>query len=154
MRKKSRLLLLLILLILVGLQFTPTETPENLPVEGKDILVTADVPEDIKILLKNACYDCHSQHVRYPWYSYIAPVSWLVNRDVNMGRSHLDFSFWGDYSRREQLGLLDEIYTEIESGSMPMPIYSIMHKDARLAPEDIARLLEWTEHIGEEIFNE
>jgi hypothetical protein len=56
-------------------------------------------PEKIRTLLKNACYDCHSNETVYPKYAFIAPVSWSVKSHVNEGREHLNFSVWGTYNK-------------------------------------------------------
>jgi hypothetical protein len=70
------------------------------------LLEGALVPPDVRSAIDRACRDCHSETTRYPWYSYIAPVSWLVNRDIQSGREHLNLSRWSEYSviRRERTG--------------------------------------------------
>jgi len=78
-------------------------------------------------LAVRACYDCHSNEVVYPWYSHVAPVSWLVQRDVDEGRSKLNFSEW-DLPQREA----HEAAEEVQEGKMPMPIYLPLHPEARL----------------------
>ena len=77
-------------------------------------------------LAQRACFDCHSNETVWPWYSNVAPVSWLVQRDVNDGRRRVNFSDWGHV--RE----LDDIPRVIQNGQMPMPIFLIMHPKARL----------------------
>ncbi len=77
-------------------------------------------------LAQRACFDCHSNETVWLWYSNVAPVSWLVQRDVNEGREKLNFSDWA--RAREK----DEIIEVIQEGEMPMPIYLIMHPEARL----------------------
>ncbi len=78
-------------------------------------------------LVAGACYDCHSNETNYPWYSYVAPVSWLTEHDKQDGREHLNFSEWTN-SQHD----VNEIAEVVSSGEMPMPIYAVMHKSAQL----------------------
>lgn len=80
-------------------------------------------------LAKTACFDCHSNETVWPWYSHVAPVSWLVQRDVEKGRKDLNFSRWADGENEE----LEEAAEEVREGEMPMPIYLLTHGDARLS---------------------
>ncbi len=96
-------------------------------------------------LLRKACFDCHSNDTRWPWYSYVAPVSWLVSRDVSVGRKHLNFSEWGSYEARRQVGRLGAIAEEVGSGAMPLPIYISMHSEADLSAEERDSLVAWAE---------
>ncbi|MBE0685739.1 MAG: heme-binding domain-containing protein [Anaerolineaceae bacterium] len=86
-------------------------------------------------LAQRACFDCHSNETVWLWYSNVAPVSWLVQRDVNEGREKLNFSDWG--SVREK----DAIIEVIQEGEMPMPIYLIMHPEARLTSAEKEALI-------------
>jgi mono/diheme cytochrome c family protein len=89
-----------------------------------------------KALAQRACYDCHSNETKWPWYSNIAPVSWLVIHDTNEGRSKLNFSQWGQ-DRQEA----DEAAEVVEKGEMPLPIYLPLHPEARLTSEEKAQLI-------------
>jgi len=86
-------------------------------------------------LVQKACFDCHSNETVWLWYSNVAPVSWLVQRDVDEGREKLNFSDWG--RAREK----DEIIEVIQEGEMPMPIYLIMHPEARLTSTEKEALI-------------
>jgi hypothetical protein len=86
-------------------------------------------------LAKRACYDCHSNETAWPWYSRIAPVSWLTGRDVRQGRSRLNFSEWND-----PLDQADDGSEEVQAGNMPPWFYLPMHPEARLTPEERAAL--------------
>ena len=143
--------LIIILVILVIIQFIPSGLPDNNPVAGQDIHDLIEVSEDVSLIFKNACYDCHSQEVIYPWYSYVAPVSFLVARDVKVGRAQLDFSLWGTLSKRKQLKALDEIAEEVNEGNMPLPIYPPLHPEAKLTQEDKDLIVEWVEQISEKV---
>lgn len=101
--------------------------------------------ESVKPLLKRACYDCHSNETVWPWYSNVAPVSWLVANDVNGGRKHLNFSEWGSYRSDLQSKKLEEIIEEVEEGEMPLWYYSLAHSEAKLGRGDVNLLRSWVQ---------
>jgi hypothetical protein len=127
--------------ILVFIQFIPADR-SNPPVSA-DLSATPEVKE----ILKNSCYDCHSNETVWPWYSHVAPVSWLITGDVKDGRRHLNFSEWENLSKSDKAKTLSEIREEVEEGEMPLPIYTFMHSDADLTEDQISIIAEWTKTI-------
>lgn len=87
-------------------------------------------------LAKRACFDCHSNETEWPWYSHVAPVSWLVQYDVDKGRADLNFS---EFDRPQEEA--HEAAEEVEEGEMPMPAFLITHPDARLSQAERAQLV-------------
>ena len=87
-------------------------------------------------LVKRACFNCHSNETVWPWYSRIAPISWLTERDVNNGRSHLNFSEWNTPQDEA-----DEVGVEIQTSAMPPWFYLPMHPEAKLTPEEKTALI-------------
>ncbi len=152
--KAVKIIFFILLGIFVVIQVIPSGRQDNNPVPGQDIFETTIIPDDVGTLLKNACYDCHSQHVKYPWYSYVAPVSWLVARDVKMGREHLDFGKWGELSKRDKMKALGEISDEVGDGFMPMKIYITMHSEANLSEEQRELIVNWTDTFANEILEQ
>ena len=94
-----------------------------------------DTPETRELAVR-ACFDCHSNQTRYPWYSYVAPASWLVNKDIDEARSKMNFSEW-DLIQREAMAAPEEI----EKGNMPLPVYLPLHPEAWLSAEEKAELI-------------
>lgn len=88
-------------------------------------------------LFMTACGDCHSYETEWPWYSHVAPVSWLVQHDVEEGRAEFNVSRWG---RGENEA--DEAAEVIQEGEMPLPVYLITHPEARLAAADEQALIQ------------
>ncbi len=84
-----------------------------------------------RALAKRACFNCHSNETAWPWYSNIAPVSWLTQRDVNQGRAHLNFSQWTDPMNQP-----DDVIEQVAGGNMPPWFYLPMHPEARLTREE------------------
>jgi hypothetical protein len=133
--KKRVILWVLIGLVVVGLliQLIP------LPSRGNNPPVTSEPPWDspqTRALVKRACFDCHSNETTWPWYSYIAPVSWLVYSDTMQGRSRMNFSEWN--TRPREVG---DIIEEIQSGGMPPAIYLPMHPAAQLTAAEKQQLI-------------
>lgn len=123
--------------LFVAAQFVPVDRT-NPPVE-QDVAA----PSDVDAILRRACYDCHSNETTWPWYSRVAPVSWLVAYDTHEGREHLNFSTWNRLSSSQRRDALNEAWEEVESGSMPLPIYLPLHPEARLSDADKAAVEAW-----------
>jgi hypothetical protein len=108
-----------------------------------------DVPPEVLSVLKRSCYDCHSNSSVWPWYSNIAPVSWYVIRDVNVGRSHVNFQDWeaqiNEQEGKEHLGLVCKLVRE---GKMPPADYRTMHKGTDVTPEETAAICAWSQKVG------
>jgi hypothetical protein len=102
------------------------------------------VPAEVSAVFERSCRDCHSNQTRWPWYSHVAPVSWLVIDDVNHGRSHLNLSEWAAYDAKKADKILDEICEEISDGGMPLRSYRWMHPGARLTDSDVRLLCDWS----------
>jgi hypothetical protein len=91
-----------------------------------------------------SCENCHSEKTDWPWYSYVAPVSWLLESDVQRARSHMNFSRWAEYSTDQRIALLADIQTMVQARQMPLPRYLWLHPGAKLSQGDIDRLSTWT----------
>jgi hypothetical protein len=132
-----RWVLLGIALALIVMQFVPVER-SNPPVEAE-----VPAPPNVRAVLKQSCYDCHSNETVWPWYSHVAPVSWFVAHDVHEARKHLNFSTWNQYNPKRQAKKLEEVWEEVDEGEMPLWYYLAIHRDAVLSAEDKALLREW-----------
>ena len=101
-------------------------------------------PVAVKPVLQRACYNCHSNETIWPWYSNVAPASWLVGMDVREGRDHLNFSEWGAYDSGTQSHKLRGIAEEVRGGEMPPWYYSLVHRGSRLSEAERTQILAWT----------
>lgn len=140
MKKRWKWLLLAVPVAFALLQFT-NPARSNPPVRN-DLIATTHPPAAVTTLLRDACYDCHSHETIWPWYSRIAPGSWLVTSDVNGGRHHVDFSDWPKDPATDvrELGWIYEVVAHHE---MPPPQYTFMHPAARLTKAQHQQLLNW-----------
>ena len=136
-RSWKKLVLIVGLVLLVAIQLVPVDR-SNPPVEAD-----LDAPEAVTAVLRTACYDCHSNETHWPWYSYVAPVSWLVAHDVEEARGEFSFSRWGKLGELERAELRKKIWEEVEEGEMPLAIYRFMHSGARLSQDQLDTLREW-----------
>ena len=143
-KKIARWTALIFFLAFVGIQFVRPDRTNPEFDRGKDLAGTADLDSTCVSIFRRSCYDCHSMETRWPWYSNIAPVSWLLANDVHTGRRHLNFSIWGKYAKTRRLKSLDDIRDELSSGDMPLPQYLLIHAEARLSPAEKDSLLVWT----------
>ncbi|HJU29581.1 MAG TPA: heme-binding domain-containing protein, partial [Candidatus Binataceae bacterium] len=112
----------------------------NPPIRGD-----LEAPAAVKATLRRACYGCHSNETRWPWYSAIAPASWLAHYDVTEARRRLNFSEWADYAYDPgtRAHKLEEMAELISSREMPPWYYCMMHPEARLDRAQRESMLRW-----------
>jgi len=143
MNKRLKMTLIGIAALLLLIQFLPVERT-NPPVTGD-----FDGPIEIKKIFKKSCYDCHSHENNWPWYSYVAPVSWIIAHDVNQAREEFNLSEWKSAGPRKRAHLREEIYEEVEEGEMPLPSYLLTHPGAEVSDEELKILKDWFEENKE-----
>lgn len=141
MKKTIKRILLFLLLVLVVLQFIRPDHSIPEYDEAQDFMMMLSPSENIKEVLKSACYDCHSYHTKYPWYDQIAPVSYWLDGHVDHGREKLNFSLWGTYSPKRVDHKLEECIEYVENKSMPLKSYTWTHQDARLSDAQRTQLI-------------
>jgi hypothetical protein len=123
--------------VLVVAQLVPVDR-SNPPVQGE-----VAAPAEVRAILRRACYDCHSNEVRWPWYGRVAPVSWLLERDVREGRKEVNFSVFDQYPEKKRRRKWKEIPEQLQKGEMPPWFYVAAHGQARLSESDRAALVRW-----------
>ena len=128
---------LALLVILIAIQFIPVD--KNNPPERS----AAAAPAEVQVLLRRACFDCHSNETVWPWYSQIAPASLLIARDVKNGRKEVNFSTWETFDEKRKARKLKEIAKEVEKGDMPPFYYLPLHPDAKLSPAERDVIVNW-----------
>jgi hypothetical protein len=139
----KRVTLAVVIFLIVIQIFRPATS--NPPLDPKrEIHANLAVEPAVATVLTRACNDCHSNLTVWPWYSHVAPASWLVVSDVNRGRKALNFSEWTGYRAEDRQKQLSEICKEVSEGEMPGLAYTLMHRHAKLSPDDIATICRWT----------
>lgn len=102
-------------------------------------------PDEVLAVLRQNCFDCHSNRTRWPWYGYVAPFSWLIQDHVQEARGELDFTSWNQYDEDERLELREEIWDEVDLGEMPPDYYVLLHPEGRVSEAEQAILKAWAE---------
>ncbi|MGI8787056.1 MAG: heme-binding domain-containing protein [Pyrinomonadaceae bacterium] len=146
--KAKKILKIIVVVLAVGfiaIQFYRPDRMNPPIVQAETLEANAQVPENVEAILKRSCNDCHSNQTNYPWYSNVAPFSWLLNNHITEGRQHLNFSVWATSDKNRKRRKLDEICDEVTNGTMPYNQYLWIHRDARLSEEDKKILCDWTE---------
>ena len=150
-RKRVQILLIVLAVAVLAIQFVgPKRT--NPPIDpSRELSAHVKTPPEVAGILERSCLDCHSHQTRWPWYSKVAPVSWFVISDVNEARRHMNFSDWAKYNQQKALDRLNGICEETSEGGMPLSSYLWMHSDAKLTPQDVRTLCEWSRSAREQL---
>lgn len=138
----TAVLILLMQVVQPSLQ-NPTAAPE------RNAFATNPPPAKVATLLRAACYDCHSNETKYPWYSQVSPVSWWLVQHIKDGRRHLNFSDWPHDNPRKARSRWQNVRDEIEGGGMPLKSYTLIHRDAILSEADRKELAAWADQQAE-----
>lgn len=131
--------------LLVVAQFVPVRRTNPATDAGKTLWETNGAPAEIQNVFQRSCKDCHSNRTAWPWYSDVAPVSWVVANDVNGGRRHFNADEWGSYTTEKKESRLTKICGEVKSGDMPDSKYTLIHRRAKLMDEERNALCTWAE---------
>ena len=145
---RAKKILLAVLAIFIIIQFIrPTRNTGE--TEGTNsISKKYTVPDNVQSILKQSCYDCHSNNTKYPWYTNVQPIGWWIQfSHVNDGKRHLNFSEFASYPDKKAKHKLEEIVDEIKEGGMPLGTYTFIHNDAALSPEQAKVLVDWAEGL-------
>ena len=134
--KKSAVVLAV---LLVGAQFVRPDRTNPPTDPSRTIQAQAGTSAELGAILDRACSDCHSNDTVWPWYSEVAPVSWLMALGVKRGRMAVNFSEWGAYSSGEQRSLLALSCRDVTEGKMPGP-YTLVRPDTALSDQDVAAI--------------
>lgn len=136
----------ILIIIIVGfvlIQFFPIDKNNPAATPKMDFLQIKATPEKTATLIRNACYDCHSNESKYPWYSNVQPFGWFLADHIKEGRKELNFSTFATYEKKRQVKKLKEAAEMIEKGEMPLDSYVIMHSEAKLSAADKKVMIEY-----------
>lgn len=142
---------MVILLIFILIQFYPRPGKNTgSKLNPYDISLSNKPPLAVQDILKQSCYDCHSNNTVYPWYASIQPVAWWLGGHISQGKKDLNFSEFGNYTLRRQYKKLEQIIDLVKKDEMPLPSYTIIHTNAKLDEVKKRLLLDW---VGTEYSN-
>src|ERR1041385_5054877 len=144
----TRKILVALLAVFVIIQFIRPSKNDGVADGENAISKKYQIPENVQSILKQSCYDCHSNSTTYPWYANIQPVGWWIQYShINDGKRHLNFSEFASYPEKRAKKKIEEIADEIREGGMPLGTYTFLHHDAMLSPEQAKALVDWAESL-------
>jgi len=109
----------------------------------KPLLLDATFDPQVVRTLEKSCQNCHSEKTEWPWYSYVAPMSWMIENDVQRARNHMNLSRWNGYNPEQQQEILSRMSVLVRNRAMPLPRYLLLHPESKLADAEIAYLYQW-----------
>jgi hypothetical protein len=134
---------------LIVIQFTQPQRTNPPVIPAKALSAHVAIPDGVQSTLMRACGDCHSNGTVWPWYSHIAPLSWMIVDDVNQGRRNMNFQDWdAQESPKKATDHLIDICKEAREKGMPPFTYRITHKNARISPQEMDALCSWSQSFG------
>jgi Haem-binding domain len=137
--------------LLIIIQFIRPTRNLGIATTDKDIMHTVRVPDTIAHILIRSCYDCHSNHTDYPWYTNINPVGWWMNNHVKEGKRSINFSDLSVMTKRKLDHRFGDISETVEKKEMPLPSYTWIHKYAILEDGQIELVKQWADAARKEI---
>lgn len=142
MKLLKKLFLLLLVAFVIAQFFGPEKNQGDLA-SIEPFLAETNPPEDVKVILKETCYDCHSDYTRYPWYNNITPINYWLADHVDHGKEELNFSNWAEFSTKKKDHKLEEIEELVVAKEMPLESYAITHSEAKLTDAQIQSVVDW-----------
>ena len=133
------------------IQFFPIDKTNPATNDGMDFIKIKNTPEPIANIIRNSCYDCHSNESQYPFYSSIQPFAWVLKDHIEEGRKELNFSTFATYDSKRQAHKLDEAAEQVEQKKMPLESYTLGHPDAKLTDEQRKLLSDYFRKVQKQI---
>jgi hypothetical protein len=125
--------------LLLGIQLVPVASVGSNPPQRHEL----QAPAQVRATLQAACFDCHSNETKWPWYSRVAPVSWMIAHHVEDGRAALNFSEWGDRLEEDKQFDREAVWEQVELGTMPLFGYVALHPEAILSDDQKRAIEAW-----------
>ncbi len=140
---RGRKIVLSLVTVFFAIQFIqPAKNKNDVDMQA-DLIPHLKVPEKVATVLQTACYDCHSNNTRYPWYATVQPMGWFLSKHIKKGKEALNLSGFGNFSVRRQQSKIKAMYNSVKDGSMPLTSYVLLHPDAKLTKETRSLVMDW-----------
>jgi len=144
-------ILIVLLAAFIFIQFFPIDKTNPETNDGMDFIKIKNTPEPIAKIIRNSCYDCHSNETKYPAYSYIQPAGWILKNHIDNARPELNFSTFATYDAKRQAHKLEEAADYVEKKVMPLESYLILHPEAKLTDDERKQLAEYFRKVQQQI---
>ena len=141
-------ILIIIIVSFILIQFFPIDKNNPVATPKMDFLQIKDTPEKTANLIRNSCYDCHSNESKYPWYANIQPFGWFLENHIQEGRKELNFSTFIKLPVAVQNHKFDETIEMVEKKEMPLESYTFLglHKEANLTDQQRQLIITWAKN--------
>lgn len=149
MKRNTKIVLAGLVALLIAIQLIPRVRNQSGQPPVNDITTVYQVPENVEVIFKRSCYDCHSNNTSYPWYAHIQPIRYMLDRHVQQGKQDLNFNNFGIYTARKRRNKLRAISSSLTEGTMPLSPYTFIHHSARLNSHDTSAVLSWVKKISD-----
>lgn len=136
-----------LIIILIIAQFFGPEKNEGDLASIDAFLAETNPPEDVKAILEQACYDCHSDVTEYPWYNSVTPVNYWMSNHVKDGKKHFNVSNWVGNSVKRKDHKMEELIEEVEEKEMPLSSYTWTHGQAKLTEAQVKLVIDWAKGV-------
>ena len=147
MKGRVKKILVALFIIFLIIQLYQPARNKNEVISSAHITQLFEIPDTVNSILATSCYDCHSNNTRYPWYSFIQPGRFIMERHIRKGKSELNFSEFGSYTTRQQESKFKSISKQVKNGDMPLRSYTFLHKNAKLDPNQRQAIVSWVDTI-------
>jgi len=149
----KRKILIALVIILMLIQFIRPTRNNGMAATPQDITHYVQVPDTVMHSLQRSCYDCHSNHTVYPWYTEINPIGLWLNNHIEEGKEEINFSDLSKYDKHKLDDKLKDVAEDVESGEMPLSSYTLIHTNAKLNKDDIKTIKDWSVNARKELNN-
>ena len=146
-----RNILIVLLILFLAFQFIRPARNNGVASSEKDIAHYVRVPDTVMSILKNSCYDCHSNHTNYPWYTNLNPAGLWMRQHIIYGKKSINFSDLSGFTKKKIVHRLGDIVEQIQKREMPLPSYTFIHRGASLDSGQIRLLKTWTDSARKEL---
>ncbi len=147
----KRIMIVIVLLLLLIQLLRPQKNIASQPAGPDDFIIKFAPPATVRQVLQNACYDCHSNTTRYPWYANVQPVGWWLANHIDEGKDDLNLSEFGSYPLKKQVRKLTAISDQLSDREMPLRSYTWIHRDARLTDEQVRQVTDWIDGLHDKL---
>ena len=146
MRILKKILWLLLIVIIIAQFFKPKKN-QGTTESTLAFIEDTNPPENVKLILKESCFDCHSDTTRYPWYFNVTPVNYWMDYHIKDGKKHFNVSKWEGNSVKRKDHKFEELIEMVEEKEMPLPSYTWTHSQAKLSDDQIKAVLDWAKQV-------
>ena len=142
----KKVLLILLVVFAIAQFFGPEKNESNIA-SVEAFFRETNPPEDVKLILKESCFDCHSSFTRYPWYNNITPVNYWMAKHIKVGSKHFNVSKWEGASIKRKDHKFEELIEMVEEKEMPLPSYTWTHSEAKLTDAQRESIINWAKQV-------